>query len=50
VGGTCGANGAEEERVSVIDGKIRRKATTRKTKIGGRIILTWIMERQDGMG
>jgi hypothetical protein len=32
VGGTCGTNGREEERVYVIGRKPRRKETTRKTE------------------
>jgi hypothetical protein len=32
VGGTCGTNGGEEERVKVIDRKARGKETTRKTE------------------
>jgi hypothetical protein len=32
VGGTCGTNGREEERVEVIGRKARRKETTRKTE------------------
>jgi hypothetical protein len=32
VGGTCGSNGREEERVKVIDRKARGKGTTRKTE------------------
>jgi hypothetical protein len=32
VGGTCGKNEREEERVYVIDRKAREKETTRKTK------------------
>jgi hypothetical protein len=32
VGGTCGMNGGEEERVLVIGRKARRKETSRKTK------------------
>jgi hypothetical protein len=31
VGGTCGTNGREEERVYVIGRKARGKETTRKT-------------------
>jgi hypothetical protein len=32
VGGTCGTNGGEEERVKVIGRKARGKETTRKTE------------------
>jgi hypothetical protein len=32
VGGTCGTNGGEEERVEVIGRKARGKETTRKTE------------------
>jgi hypothetical protein len=32
VGGTCGTNGEEEERVEVIGRKARGKETTRKTE------------------
>jgi hypothetical protein len=32
MGGTCGTNGGEEERVYVIGRKTRRKETTRKTE------------------
>jgi hypothetical protein len=32
VGGTCGMNGGEEERVYVTGRKARGKETTRKTK------------------
>jgi hypothetical protein len=32
VGGTCGTNRGEEERVEVIGRKARGKETTRKTK------------------
>jgi hypothetical protein len=32
VGGTCGTNGGEEERVVVIGRKVRRKETNRKTE------------------
>jgi hypothetical protein len=32
VGGACGRNGGEAERVHVIGKKIRRKETTRKTR------------------
>jgi hypothetical protein len=32
VGGTCGTNGGEEERVYVIGRKARGKETTRKTE------------------
>jgi hypothetical protein len=32
VGGTCGTNRGEEERVEVIDRKARGKVTTRKTE------------------
>jgi hypothetical protein len=32
VGGTCGTNGGEEERVWVIGGKARGKDTNRKTE------------------
>jgi hypothetical protein len=32
MGGTCGTNGGEEERVYVIGGNARGKETTRKTK------------------
>jgi hypothetical protein len=32
VGGTCGTNGREEERVEVIGRKARGKETTRKTE------------------
>jgi hypothetical protein len=32
VGGACGMNGGEEERVSVIGKKARMKETTRKTE------------------
>jgi hypothetical protein len=40
----------EEERVLVIDGKVRGKETTRKTKnVGGWIILGLILERWDGV-
>jgi hypothetical protein len=37
VGGTCGTNGGEEERVEVIGRKARRKEPTRRTKkeVGG---------------
>jgi hypothetical protein len=33
VGGTCSANGGEEERVYVTGRKARGKETTRKTKM-----------------
>jgi hypothetical protein len=36
VGGTCGTNGGEEERVWVIGRKARSKETTRKTRHVGR--------------
>jgi hypothetical protein len=32
VGGTCGTNGVEEERVKVIDWKARVKETTKNVK------------------
>jgi hypothetical protein len=32
VGGTCGTNGGEEERVEIIGRKARRKETTKKTE------------------
>jgi hypothetical protein len=32
MGGPCGTNGREEERLKIIDGKARGKETTRKTK------------------
>jgi hypothetical protein len=35
VGGACGANGRDKERVYIIGKKTRRKETTRKTK-------TWV--------
>jgi hypothetical protein len=33
VGGTCGTNGGEEERVEFIGRKARRKEVTRKTEM-----------------
>jgi hypothetical protein len=33
---------------NVFCGKVRRKDITRKTDIGGTVILKWILERQDG--
>jgi hypothetical protein len=33
VGGTCGMNGEEEERVEVLGRKARGKETTRKTEM-----------------
>jgi hypothetical protein len=33
VGGTCGTNGGEEERVEVVDRKGRGKEASRKTKM-----------------
>jgi hypothetical protein len=38
VGGTCGTDGGEEERVYVIGKKARGKETTRKTKDVGAYI------------
>jgi hypothetical protein len=32
-----------------LGGKARRKETTRKRDVGGRIILKWILERYDGV-
>jgi hypothetical protein len=32
MGGACSTNGGEEECIQDIDGKARRKETTRKTK------------------
>jgi hypothetical protein len=38
----------EEECILDFDGKVRRKETTRKTYVGGRIILKWITGKKDG--
>jgi hypothetical protein len=32
VGGACGTNEGEEERIEIIGGKVRGKETTRKTE------------------
>jgi hypothetical protein len=44
----CSTLGGEEECIQGLGMKTRRKETPRKTFIGGRIILNWILGKQDG--
>jgi hypothetical protein len=45
MGRGCSMDGREEECIQDIGGKARKKETTRKSKLGGWILLKWILKR-----
>jgi hypothetical protein len=45
MGRACSTNGEEEECLSDIEGKARRKESTTDQEVGGWIILKWILQR-----
>jgi hypothetical protein len=48
MGGACSTHGEKRNAFRILVGKARRKETTRNTYVDGRIILRWILEREDG--